>query len=62
MMSTGHIERIGLEEFRISIKQFSEQSKPKQSIRLLPYVKESYLNLLSDIFSLDGSNTFWRPK
>jgi hypothetical protein len=62
MMSTGHIERTGQEEFRISIKQFSEQSKSKQSIGLLPYIKESYLNLLSDIFSLRGSNAFWRPK
>lgn len=62
MMSTGHIERIGPEEFRISIKQFSEQSKPKQSTRLQPYVKESYLNLLIDIISLHGSNTFWPPK
>lgn len=62
MMSTGYIERIGPEEFRISIKQFPEQNKLKQSTRLQPYVKESYLNLLIDINSLHGSNTFWPPK
>jgi hypothetical protein len=62
MMSTGRIERTGPEEFRISIKQFSEQSKPKQSIRLLPFAIKSLLNLLSDIFSLHGSNAFWRTK
>ena len=62
MMSTGHIERTGPEEFRISIKQFSEQSKPTQSIRLLPNVIASHLNLLRDIFLPHGSNAFWRTK
>jgi hypothetical protein len=62
MMSTGRIERTGPEEFRISIKQFSEQSKPKLSIRLLPRVEESHLNLPIDIFSLDGEKASWRLK